>query len=196
MMIVHLISLALVLRINCGQHLEGTYSKTEVTDVAIFWDESKSGFHIEPVQHTGWYSFYEDVQYQSYYAKLPDVGDVHLTVDGFTREVYLLFAPHFKDIVCIGKRDDNGEMIRTKPKIDRSHGYEGEIVKVLCIVFGILFCACCACFAGSWFICSRRNKNSSVQYLGQPQQFQVYQQPMPVFNQHPMTMQTQEGMRQ
>ena len=192
-MIAHLISFALVLRISCGEHLKSTYSKREVTDVAVFWDESKEGFHIEPVQHAGVYSFYEDLKYQHLYVKLPDAEDFHLSADEPTR---LWFAPHFKDVVCIGKREDNGEMIRSRPKINNSHGYEGEVVRVLCIVFGILFCACCACFAGSWFICSRRNKNSSVQYLGQPQPFQVYQQPMPVFNQQPMMIQTHEGMRQ
>ena len=201
---VYAVLLAMVLSVDGGFGMRYRYKKNEVKNVAIRWKDS-IGFQTEKVNHAGYYSFYEDVQGSAYYVQLKTERDQCVTEGNLrhpdpygNQAIYgeikpLNPLPQCR-VLCIGKRD-NGEMIRSEPRgpyratdrRERSSNDDNE--RVATIVWVVIAIVIFACFGGFvWFMIHLKKRNQRA-----PQQFQVYQQPMPIYtNPQPMMMQPQQ----
>ena len=197
---IHAILFAIVLGIACGiGHLKSSYQKSEVTNVVMQW-RFATGLAIEPVTHAGVYTFYEDVPGADYYKKLPDMVEKRVFIGDCPIPPSISHSLSHLKIVCILQRDDGHGMVRTMPRSQyrkkyhqpyndrRERSGEDDIERVATIVWVVIAIVIFACFGGFvWLMIHLKKRNQRVRYQGQPQQFQVYQQPMPIYtNPQPM----------
>ena len=203
---------ALAFGLICGEAsmLRSSYKKSEITNVGLQWaayNRNNPVFVVDSLPYSGFYSFYKDEDDVDDYVRVEGEGDDQHYNAWTSIIVRVQNLPDYVSIVCIGRRDSDGQMIRTPtmPKGKRPESYNHDqgkedgdndtvinIVKIVWIVIGIVFVVMCSVCI--WFHCCRTKKNQQVRFQGQPQQLQVNQQPMQIYTHpQPMVIQPQQS---
>ena len=206
---------ALAFGIICGEAsmLRSSYKKSEITNVGLQWEvynRNNPVFVLDFFADSGVYSFYQDEDGVDDYVRYEGLDDWHHYYARTSLRVTVSYLPDYVSIVCIGRRDSDGQMIRTanKPKGKRPKPYKHDQgkedgdndtvinnVKIVWIVIGIVFVVVCSVCI--WFNCCRTKKNQQVRFQGQPRQLQANQQPMPICTHpQPMVIQPQQSSAQ